>query len=168
MVGVVGTLGLSHQDLEHRAYGVELGRLVAAGGGDEIAGGEARKEHETPAGHDRAQRRIRRSVDVEQRQRGHEPVFVREPEPVREALARHDVGEVGLHDQLGSTRGAGRRDHDGEVAFVDVRRTAAVRRGSENLTDVDARGIRDEWRKVVIADDQPRHGLLHEAGELVA
>src|SRR5205823_6256956 len=50
VVGVVGTLGLAHQDLEHRADGVELGRLVATGGGDEIAGGEAGEEHEAPNG----------------------------------------------------------------------------------------------------------------------
>ena len=58
---------------------------------------------------------VRGRVDVEQRQRRHQPVVGGEPHPVREPLARHHVREVGLHHELGATGGARGRDHHRDV-----------------------------------------------------
>ena len=130
-------------------------------------GRERGQEHEAAPGGDRTERRVRGRVDVEQRQRGHQPVVARELHPVREALARHHVGEMRLHDQLGAARGARGRDHHRDI---DVRRRSPGRGRPARPRRARPRrrggASPDEWRKVVVRDDQPRSGLLHEAREL--
>ena len=74
IVGVVGALRLTHEDLEHRADRVELGGLERAGRVEEATRGEPGQKGEARTGRDRSERRVRGRVDVEQRQRRHEPV----------------------------------------------------------------------------------------------
>ena len=56
----------------------------------------------------------------------------RELHPVREALARHHVGEVRLHHELRAAGRARRRDHHRDVGLVDRGRAAPVGRARSN------------------------------------
>ena len=119
-VGVVVALGLAHEDLEHRADRVELGRAVAARRVEESAGREARQQHQPGTGRQRAEHRVRRRVDVEEREPGHHDVVGAQADPRREALAGPGVGALRLHDQLRATGGAGGRDQHRDVVGHDV------------------------------------------------
>ena len=121
-VGVVRALRLPHQDLEHRADRVELGRPVPARRVQEAAGREPRQQHQPGAARQRPQHRVGRCVDVEQRQRRHQPVVGRELHPEREALAGHGVGTLRLHHQLRPPGGPRRRDQHRQVVRLDARR----------------------------------------------
>ena len=100
---------------------VELGGAEPAGGVEEPARREAGQEHEARTRRDRPERRVRGRVDVEQRQRRHQPVVGGEPHPVREPLPRHHVREVRLHHELRPPGGARRGDHHRDVGLVDAR-----------------------------------------------
>ena len=110
---------LAHQDLEHRADGVELGRAVTPRRVEEPARREPGTQHQPGADRERPEHGVRRRVDVEQRQRGHHPVRRRQLHPPREALTRPGVGALGLHHQLGASRRPRRRDQHHDVARVD-------------------------------------------------
>ena len=118
-LGVVGSDRLAHQDLQHRPDGVELGRAVASGRVQEPTGREAWQQDQAGTHRERAEHGVGRRVDVEQRQRGHQPVLGRQLHPVREADPCHRVGAVRLHDQLGLSGGARGGDEHGEVVGAD-------------------------------------------------
>ena len=76
------------------------------------AGREAREQHEPGARGDRAEHGVGGRVDVEERQRGHQPVVGGQLHPPREALAGHRVGPVGLgHELRAPGRARGRDQH---------------------------------------------------------
>ena len=157
VVGVVRALGLAHQDLEHRADRVELGGAVAPGGVEEPAGREAGEQHEARARGDRAQHRVRGRVDVEERQRRHQPVVRGQPEPPGEALGGHRVGAVGLGHELGAP---GRARGGDQHRRVVVRRRAGPSSspGSANSSSSVRRRVTDELR-LDLADQAVQLGL---------
>ena len=174
--GVVGTLGLSHQHLQHRADGVELGRSIATRRVEESAGREPWQQHQPGARRDRAEHRVRRGVDVEERQRGHQPVVAGQPHPVREPLPRHRVGAVGLGDELRAPGGARGGDEHRRVLLADLgrRRRRRAHGLAGDVVDREQPGGRgrprdrllDRRPRLGVGDDQVRPGLAGEAGEL--
>jgi hypothetical protein len=128
---------------------------VAAGRIEERAGREAGEQHQPGPRRHRAQHRVGRGVDVEQRQRRHEPVLGREFHPPREALAGHHVGPVGLRDELRAAGGARRRDQDRGV--VRCRALQVRRRGV---------GGRQEALDLGVVQHEPGCCLADQAGQL--
>ncbi len=122
-----GRSRLAHQDLEHRADRVELGGAVAAGRVEESGRREAREQDQPGAAGERAERRVGLRVDVEQRQRRHQPVGRGQLHPVRETLAGHHIGAMRLRHELGASGRARGGDQAGDVVGASPRRWAAAR-----------------------------------------
>ena len=179
-VGVVRAHRLAPQDLQHRTDGVELRRPVPPRAVQEAAGREPGQQHQTGTAGQRPQHRVGGRVDVEQRQRGHQPVVARELQPVGEAFAGHGVGTVRLHDQLRASGCPRCRDEHGEVVGSDGDRDGRPDRSGAppvpgQLVDVEGHGPGVAKRReglgeprpdAHVGDDHARPHLAEEPGEL--
>ena len=101
--------------------------------------------------------RVGRGVDVEQRQRGHQPVVGRQLHPPREALAGHRVGAVGLGHELRAPGGARGRDEHRRVVRAGGARPP--RSPGEPEPNSCSTSSRDDQRGLDLVDQARELGL---------